>query len=217
MLGGMRAVTWTQVAQYIILIIAYLIPVVLLSASVTGIPIPQLMYGQALQRITELEAELGVVKNHIAPFVDANGAYSFTEAINFFALIFCLMVGTAALPHILMRYFTTPSVREARKSVGWSLFFIFLLYFTAPAYAAFAKLEVYQNVIGLPISALPAWVQSWGEIGLVGTCDAADAATRYVMCAGVTGNADGILQLSEFKIHTDAIVLARRRSPVCPT
>ena len=208
MLGGMRAVTWTQVAQYIILIIAYLIPVVLLSASVTGVPIPQLMYGQALEKITALESTLGVVKHHIAPFVGADGAYSFTEMVNFFALIFCLMVGTAALPHILMRYFTTPSVREARKSVGWSLFFIFLLYFTAPAYAAFAKLEVYQNVIGLPIASLPGWVQSWGEIGLVGTCDAADAATRYVMCAGVTGNADGILQLAEFKIHTDAIVLA---------
>ncbi len=208
MLGGMRAVTWTQVAQYIILIIAYLIPVVLLSASVTGVPIPQLMYGQALEKITELEAQLGVVKHHIAPFVGADGVYSFSEVVNFFALIFCLMVGTAALPHILMRYFTTPSVREARKSVGWSLFFIFLLYFTAPAYAAFAKLEVYQNVIGLPISDLPAWVKAWGEIGLVGTCDMADAATRYAMCVGVTGNGDGILQLSEFKIHTDAIVLA---------
>ncbi|MEX2200400.1 MAG: sodium:solute symporter family protein [Dongiaceae bacterium] len=208
MLGGMRAVTWTQVAQYIILIIAYLIPVVLLSAKQTGIPIPQLMYGEALQQITALEETLGVAKHHVSAFVDAEGNYSLSAAINFFALIFCLMVGTASLPHILMRYFTTPSVRDARKSVAWSLFFIFLLYFTAPSYAAFAKLEVYQNVIGQPIAALPAWVASWGAVGLVGACDAANAAEIFAMCVGVVGNADGILQISEFKINNDAIVLA---------
>ncbi|MBP7063762.1 sodium:solute symporter family protein [Ferrovibrio sp.] len=208
MLGGMRAVTWTQVAQYIILIIAYLIPVVILSMKVTGVPIPQLMYGQALEKIEVLEKTLGVVKGHTAVFSDAKGVMNFTDAMNFFALIFCLMVGTAALPHILMRYFTTPSVRDARKSVAWSLFFIFLLYFTAPSYAAFAKLEVYQNVIGQQISALPSWVQSWGAIGLVGACDAANADTIYALCKGVKGNADGILQLSEFRIAADAIVLA---------
>jgi cation/acetate symporter len=208
MLGGMRAVTWTQVAQYIILIIAYLVPVVLLSAKETGVPIPQLMYGQVLQEITAFEEQLGVVKHHIAPFVNAEGSYSTVAAVNFFALIFCLMVGTASLPHILMRYFTTPSVRDARKSVGWSLFFIFLLYFTAPSYAAFAKLEVYQNVIGQPIAELPGWVASWGAVGLVGACDAANAAELYSMCVGVAGNADGVLQLAEFKINNDAIVLA---------
>ncbi|WP_341911389.1 sodium:solute symporter family protein [Ferrovibrio terrae] len=208
MLGGMRAVTWTQVAQYIILIIAYLIPVMIMSAKVTGVPIPQLMYGQALEKILALEPALGVVKSHTAVFSDAKGVVNFTDGLNFFALILCLMVGTAALPHILMRYFTTPSVRDARKSVAWSLLFIFLLYFTAPSYAVFAKLEVYQNVIGQQITALPAWVQSWGAIGLVGACDAANAATQYALCKGVTGNADGILQLSEFRIAADAIVLA---------
>lgn len=208
MLGGMRAVTWTQVAQYIILIIAYLIPVMIMSAKVTGVPIPQLMYGQALEKILALEPALGVVKSHTAAFSDAKGVMNFTDGLNFFALILCLMVGTAALPHILMRYFTTPSVRDARKSVAWSLLFIFLLYFTAPSYAAFAKLEVYQNVIGQQITALPSWVQSWGAIGLVGACDAANAATQYALCKGVAGNADGILQLSEFRIAADAIVLA---------
>jgi cation/acetate symporter len=118
------------------------------------------------------------------------------------------MIGTAALPHILMRYFTTPSVRQARMSVGWSLFFIFLLYFTAPSYAAFAKLEVYQNVIGQQVANLPAWVAAWGQVGVVGACDAVNAAQLYKMCAGVRGNADGILQLAEFRIHADAIVLA---------
>lgn len=208
MLGGMRAVTWTQVAQYIILIIAYLIPVVIMSAKVTGVPIPQLMYGQALEKIQALEPALGVVKGHAAVFSDAKGNMNFTDGMNFFALILCLMVGTASLPHILMRYFTTPSVREARQSVAWSLFFIFLLYFTAPSYAAFAKLEVYQNVIGQQITALPGWVKSWGDIGLVGACDAANAATQFALCKGVTGNGDGVLQLKEFVIAADAIVLA---------
>lgn len=210
MLGGMRAVTWTQVAQYIILIIAYLLPVVILSTQLTGIPLPQLTYGQVLQQITELEQQLGIAKAHIAPFAGANGQFSGTEMLNFFALVACLMLGTAALPHVLMRFFTTPSVREARLSVGWSLFFIFLLYFTAPAYAAFAKLEVYQNVIGQSVADLPQWVTAWGRAGidLVGACDAANAAEVFKMCAGVAGNGDGILQAAEFKINADAIVLA---------
>ena len=87
------------------------------------------------------------LKPHIQPFLNYT-------PLNFFGIIFCMMVGTASLPHILMRYFTTPSVREARVSVGWSLFFIFLLYFSAPAYAAFSKLEVYSNIIGRDISQL---------------------------------------------------------------
>ena len=197
MLGGMRAVTWTQVAQYIILIVAYLVPVILLSSKVTGVPVPQLMYGQVLQEIAQYEQALGIAKGHATPFADAKGAYSFTAALNFFALIFCLMIGTASLPHILMRYFTTPNVRQARQSVGWSLFFIFLLYFTAPSYAAFAKLEVYQNVIGQQVALLPAWVQSWGAVGLVGACDAANAAEVFKICAGVVGNGDGLLQLAD--------------------
>jgi cation/acetate symporter len=208
MLGGMKAVTWTQVAQYIILIIAYLIPVVVLSAKVTGVPLPQIMYGQALEKIEAFEKTFGVAQPYTSAFTDARGNYSPTAMWNFFALILCLMVGTASLPHILMRYFTTPSVKQARDSVAWSLFFIFLLYFTAPAYAAFAKLEVYQNLIGQPIAKLPAWVASWGSIGLVGACDAANAAANFALCRGVTGNADGVLQLNEFRLHTDAVVLA---------
>jgi cation/acetate symporter len=104
------------------------------------------------------------------------------------------MVGTASLPHILMRYFTTPNVRDARRSVAWSIFFIFLLYFTAPAYAAFAKREVYRDVIGQQISSLPAWVQNWSQVGGLLTIK--------------DGNSDGILQLSEFVINQDIIVLS---------
>ncbi|WP_162914767.1 sodium:solute symporter family protein [Desertibaculum subflavum] len=210
LLGGMKAVTWTQVAQYIILIIAYLVPVVILSAQVTGIPVPQITYGGVLEKIEALEKTLGVAKSHVAPFANAKGEYSALAMWNFLALILCLMVGTASLPHILMRYFTTPSVRQARDSVGWSLFFIFLLYFTAPAYAAFAKYEVYSSLIGQPIASLPPWVANWGREGLalVGACDAANAVAQFPLCKGVVGNADGILQLSEFRIAADAVVLA---------
>ena len=112
---------------------------------------------------------------------------------NMLALTFCLMVGTAGLPHILMRYYTVPSVKDARMSVGWSLFFIFLLYFTAPAVAAFARNEVLNNVIGLPIAQLPQWMANWGKVGLVSFKDI---------------NADGILQFYELTIGPDAIVLA---------
>jgi cation/acetate symporter len=194
MLGGMRAVTWTQVAQYIILIIAYLVPVIWLSTTLYGIPIPELTYGQALDEIAQLEKKLGIAKPHVAAFTDAKGAFSWVEFHNFWALVLCLMVGTASLPHILMRYFTTPNVRDARKSVAWSIFFIFLLYFTAPAYAAFAKREVYRDVIGQQISSLPAWVQNWSQVGGLLTIK--------------DGNGDGILQLSEFVINQDIIVLS---------
>ncbi|MGH8519777.1 MAG: VC_2705 family sodium/solute symporter, partial [Panacagrimonas sp.] len=151
-------------------------------------------YGQALNDIAQLEQKLGIVKPHVSAYTDAKGQFSWVEFNNFWALTLTLMIGTASLPHILMRYFTTPNVRDARTSVGWSIFFIFLLYFTAPAYAAFAKLEVYSNVIGQPISALPAWVQNWSQVGGLLTIK--------------DGNNDGILQLSEFIINQDIIVLS---------
>jgi cation/acetate symporter len=133
--------------------------VVSLSTKRYGIPIPELTYGRALDQIAQCEAKLGSAKHFTDAFTDAKGQFSWTEFNNFWALVLCLMIGTASLPHVLMRYFTTPSVREARTSVAWSIFFIFLLYFTAPAYASFAKLEVYQNVIGQPIASL---LTPWG-------------------------------------------------------
>ncbi|MFC5506524.1 MULTISPECIES: sodium:solute symporter family protein [Hyphomicrobiales] len=204
MLGGMRAVTWTQVAQYIVLIVAYLIPVIILSTQKFGIPIPQLTYGQVLSEIQTKEAALGVsaAASHVVPFARY-------DPLNFFALVLCLMVGTASLPHVLMRYFTTPSVREARSSVAWTLLFIFILYFTAPAYAAFAKLEVFENVIGKPLAQLPGWVYTYGKIGLVQICgtNAVDVATITAACGKIAGHT-GILQLANFSIQADAIVIA---------
>ena len=279
-LGGMRAVTWTQVAQYLVLIVAYIAPVAMLSYKVTGIPVPQVMYGQVLQKIEGLErkisddpAEVAVrqlfvkradsyekrieglpqslvdekralaveieqlknsnaqmrdvivvererrelpktpeaahdywddmrrqalqqgaeLRHHAEPFPGKDAAESDTARRNFITLVFCLMVGTAALPHVLMRYYTTPSVREARSSVFWSLLFILALYLTAPAYAVFAKYEIYSNLIGSAIDQLPSWVSAWGKIGLVSIEDI---------------NLDGILQLAELSLNPDVIVLA---------
>ena len=281
-LGGMRAVTWTQVAQYVILIIAYLLPVVWLSVKHTGVPIPQAVYGYTLQKVTAKEEQLlkdpkelevrGIFKarsdaavaklkdvpaamaadktaaqkkvddlkaangpvaeikaaetalaalpkdetaaraaytaarvgngarsappiRHAEPYPGKDEAARDISRKNFLALVFCLMIGTAALPHILMRYYTTPSVKEARESVSWSLFFIFLLYFTAPALAVLAKFEVYTVLVGTHFDQLPGWIARWSAV---------DASLLSV----VDVNKDGILQLAELSIGGDIIVLA---------
>jgi len=208
MLGGMRAVTWTQVAQYIVLILAYLIPIFWMSG-VQGFGwLPQFMYGPAVERIMELEPIIGVgtaateqvaglsalTTLHATPREGALAAWQFVT------LVACMMIGTASLPHILMRYFTTPSVRDARNSVAWSLFFIFLLYFSAPALATFSKLQLIDpnlatSIIGRSIEDVMAleWVQKWSAIGLLAVRDS---------------NADGILQINEFFLNPDIIVLA---------
>src|SRR5262245_18865673 len=185
-LGGMRAITWTQVAQCIVLLIAYLAPVTILSLKLTGVPFPQIMYGEALQQITRLEAAQGITKSYVTPFND-------WTSWNFLALMFCLMCGTAGLPHILIRFYTVPDVGAARRSVGWAMLFISLLYFTAPAYAAFSRWEILQNVVGKPITAVPEWAANWSNAGLLAIKDL---------------NGDGILQFAELKINPDLVVLA---------
>lgn len=218
MLGGMRAVTWTQIAQYIVLIIAYLTPIVILSTQHYGIPIPELTYGRAIAEITAREGQMvkdglatlctaascapGTLKPHIQPFLT-------WSPLNFFGIIFCMMVGTASLPHILMRYFTTPSVRDARLSVGWSLFFIFLLYFSAPAYAAFSKLEVYTNIIGRDVSQIRPWLFNWGELGLIKICgqNAVNLDAAIAACKAIA-NHPGVVRFQDFVIDTDVIVLS---------
>jgi len=218
MLGGMRAVTWTQIAQYIVLIVAYLTPIVILSTQRYGIPIPELTYGNAILEITAREQQLvkdglailctkdacpsGTLRPHIEPFMNYT-------PLNFFGIIFCMMVGTASLPHILMRYFTTPSVKQARDSVAWSLLFIFLLYFSAPAYAAFSKLEVYTNIIGSNLTALKPWLFQWGELGLIQICgkNAANIDAVIAACKTIAGH-PGVLRFQDFVINTDVIVLS---------
>jgi cation/acetate symporter len=218
MLGGMRAVTWTQIAQYIVLIVAYLVPIVILSTQHYGIPIPELTYGRAIAEITAREQEMirtglatlctaadcgaTTLKPHIQPFMNYT-------PLNFFGIIFCMMVGTASLPHILMRYFTTPSVKQARDSVAWSLLFIFLLYFSAPAYAAFSKLEVYTNIIGRDLNDIRPWLFNWGELGLIQICgkNAASLEAVIAACKEIAGH-PGVLRFQDFVIAQDVIVLS---------
>ena len=280
-LGGMRAVTWTQVAQYIILIIAYMTPVVWLSLKHTGNPIPQIAYGQVLQKVTEREkvltadpkeievrnifkaradaananlknpaaayakgkadaeqalakakaenappAQLAAAEKalasypkdeaaakaqwnkdkglaaraapprpHAQPYPGKDEAAQNIARNNFLGIVFCMMFGTAALPHILMRYYTTPSVGQARQSVFWSLFFIFLLYFTAPSLAVLAKYDVYHFLVGSSFADLPRWAASW-------------AAVDPSLLSITDWNKDGIVQLAEIVLGTDIIVLA---------
>ncbi|MDN2581323.1 sodium:solute symporter family protein [Aquibium sp. ELW1220] len=209
MLGGMKAVTWTQVAQYIVLIVAYLLPAIWMSTVQFGIPIPQLTYGGALSQIAQYEQLLGVVKSHVVPFQN----YS---PMDYFFLIFCLMVGTASLPHILMRFFTTPTVREARKSVGWSLFFIFLLYFTAPAYAAFSKMNLMSLFAGaegnlLAYSAIPQWMINWGSIAghqLVTICGVKAETVAAVQAACEAKGFAAGFPYAELRLNNDMIVLS---------
>jgi cation/acetate symporter len=143
MLGGMRGVTWTQVAQYIVLIIAYLLPVFWISNKIGAGFFPHFMLGDEVARIAQLEQEFGLVKNSkaaLAAHPETAGLKSISVAHSavpagamaawkYISLVICMMVGTASLPHILMRYFTTPSVTAARRSVAWSLFFYLLIVF----------------------------------------------------------------------------------------
>jgi cation/acetate symporter len=241
-LGGMKSVTWTQVAQYIILILSYMVPVVVLSFKLFAIPVPQIMYGQLLQSnnakaiqisadpqekatrakwAEESKALAEKMKDPAASEADKEKAKA-AKAVadkqaaapaadgaklekylavpegkgmwNFLALTFCLMVGTAGLPHILTRYYTTPSVRQARTSVGWSLFFIFLLYFTAPAYASFARNAVFTGLVGSNVAELPRWITLWAPAGLFSVVDKLG---------------DGVVQFADFVVKsTDFVVLA---------
>jgi cation/acetate symporter len=283
-LGGMRAITWTQVAQYIIIIIAYMIPVVWLSVKHTNVPIPQIAYGEALSKLSEREKELNAdpgeqqvrrifqdradeydarlkalpkswedglleqqryieklkrenaslidiraagrelaaypadpeearrrwiedkakntvrsepVTPHAEPFPGKTEEASNIKRNNFLALVLCLMLGTAALPHILVRFYTASSVPEARKSVFWTLFFIALLYITVPALAVLVKFDIYTSLVGSEFSSLPSWVSYWANI---------DKLNPLVAMTDL--NKDGIVQLAEIVMDGDIVVLA---------
>lgn len=183
--GGMKGITWTQVAQYIILIIAYLVPVIFMSFHLTSNPLPWISYGEILTKMGELDRELGI-SEYFAPFT--NGT-----KWQFLALMFTLMCGTAGLPHVIVRFYTVGTMKAARWSGAWALVFIGLLYFSAPAYAAFARFILMTEVAGRKISELPAWTQSWIDTGKLGIADT---------------NGDGILQWLELQIANDIVVMA---------
>ena len=290
-LGGMRAVTWTQVAQYIVLLVAYVVPVAWLSFNQHASVVPQATYGYQLRkviasekkiqadpaeqqviaifkaraaefdaRLVDIPAALAVERRTAAgriaelkaanapqgdiqaaervlarvprdaqeardawtrardadlerakplagmpphaqqfagdPHGDAAARKAFDDSRhNFIALVFCLMVGTASLPHVLTRFYTTPSVAETRRSVTWSLLFIVLLYLTAPALAVLVKVEVFDSLVGTRFDQLPAWINNWAHVD-----------SSLLQVADVNG--DGILQLGEIKIGGDIVVLA---------
>ncbi|HEV2611106.1 MAG TPA: sodium:solute symporter family protein [Noviherbaspirillum sp.] len=283
-LGGMRAITWTQIAQYIIILIAYMIPVVWLSVKHTGVPIPQIAYGSALSKLSDREKALNddpreheiraVFKQradeydtrlkelptswekgriaaqrylddlrrsnaslieiraaaralanyprnveearrrwtdarnsnlahsmpivaHTMPFAAESEAASDIKRNNFLALVFCLMMGTAGLPHLLARFYTTPSVQETRSSVFWTLFFIMLIYTTIPALAVLVKYDLYTSLVGSDFSSLPAWVSYWAGVDKVNP-----------LIAIFDINKDGVVQLAEVFIDGDMVVLA---------
>ncbi|MBD8033620.1 MULTISPECIES: sodium:solute symporter family protein [Solibacillus] len=183
--GGMKGITWTQVAQYIILIIAYLVPVIFMSLQLTSNPLPWISYGEIVTKMGELDRELGI-SEYFAPFT--NGT-----KWQFLALMFTLMCGTAGLPHVIVRFYTVGTMKAARWSGAWALVFIGLLYFSAPAYAAFARFILMTEIAGKKIAELPAWTQSWIDTGKLGIVDT---------------NGDGILQWLELKIANDIVVMA---------
>ena len=290
-LGGMRAITWTQVAQYVILLLAFFIPVSWLAYKQLGNPIAPVVYGAQLQKISQLERKLaadpaeqqvaaiflerahdyearlrdiqgalerersavkerirllkaqeadsalivqasrelsalpkdvptarerwtramhesyerarplGGLPPHSQPFAgDPNGTPAqqedfSTSRLNFLALVFCLMVGTAGLPHLLTRYYTTPTVAESRTSVAWTLFFVALVYLSAPALAVLVKFEVMNNLVGSSFDALPPWIAQWAKVD-----------PSLISVADVNG--DGILQWGEIRLGADLVMLA---------
>ena len=283
-LGGMRAITWTQVAQYIIILVAFLIPTIWLSAKHADNPVPQVAYGTLLPKLAERERalrddpkeqqvraifrqradaydarlkalpaswEAGLLEvqrrhdavrlrngsmaevrqaeralidyprnaeqaarawsavrdanlvrakapqPHAQPFAADDEAASDARRNNFLALVICLMLGTAALPHILMRSYVTTSVAETRGSVFWTLFFILLIYLTIPALAVLVKFDVYSSLVGSNFSELPEWISYWANV---------DKVNPLIRVADV--NADGIVQLAEIAIDGDVLVLA---------
>jgi len=283
-LGGMRAITWTQVAQYIIIVVAFLIPAMWLSVKHADNPVPQIAYGKVLTQLSAREqvlssdpkeqevrdiyaqrarnyqagldglpaawdegrlaaqrqldilrkrnASLFDIRNaeraliaypkspeearvlwqaalalnlkraepitpHAQPFPAPDRAQSDIKRNNFLALVFCMMLGTAALPHILMRSYTTPSVHETRVSVFWTLFFILLIYLTIPALAVLVKYDIYSALVGTQYAQLPTWVSYWANV---------DKLSPLISIVDV--NRDGIVQLAEIAIDADVLVLA---------
>ena len=183
--GGMKGITWTQVAQYLVLIIAYLIPVIFMSLQLTSSPLPWISYGELISDMGELDRQLGI-SEYFAPFTEGT-------KWQFIALMFTLMCGTAGLPHVIVRFYTVSTMKAARWSGAWALLFIGLLYLSAPAYAAFSRFILMTKVAGSAINDLPAWTKSWIDTGKLQMAD---------------GNGDGTLQWNELIISNDIVVMA---------
>ena len=197
-LGGMKGITYTQVAQYCVLIFAFMVPAIFISIQMTGNPIPQLGMGGEindgsgqflLEKLNGLSKELG-----FSEYTKGN-----KSIIDVFCITLALMVGTAGLPHVIVRFFTVKKMRDARKSVGLALLFIALLYATAPAVAVFAKTNLIETVSDQPYSSMPGWFKNWEDTGLIEFIDKnGDNKIQYLADASK----------NELKIDNDIMVLA---------
>lgn len=197
-LGGMKGITYTQVAQYCVLIFAFMVPAIFISIQMTGNPIPQLGMGGEindgsgqflLEKLNGLSKELG-----FSEYTKGN-----KSVIDVFCITLALMVGTAGLPHVIVRFFTVKKMRDARKSVGLALLFIALLYATAPAVAVFAKTNLIETVSNQPYSSMPGWFKNWEDTGLIEFIDKnGDNKIQYLADASK----------NELKIDNDIMVLA---------
>lgn len=195
-LGGMKGITYTQVAQYCVLIFAFMVPAIFISIQITGNPIPQIGFGSTgadgvylLDKLDGLHRELGFHEY-------TSGSKS---KLDVFFITAALMVGTAGLPHVIVRFFTVKKVSDARKSAGWALLFIAILYTTAPAIAVFARTNLIETVSNKPYKELPPWVGNWEKTGLMKFDDK---------------NSDGLVQyladpvMNELTVDKDIMVLA---------
>ncbi|WP_161890424.1 sodium:solute symporter family protein [Pontibacter russatus] len=177
-LGGMKGITYTQVAQYCVLIFAYMVPAIFISLMLTGNPIPQLGLGSELK-------EGGYMLDKLDGMLTELGFAAFTSGskatIDVFFITAALMVGTAGLPHVIVRFFTVPRVRDARMSAGYALVFIAILYTTAPAVGAFGMYNMLQTTSNQPIADMPQWVTNWQKTGLIALDDKnGDGRIQYV-------------------------------------
>jgi len=204
-LGGMKGITYTQVTQYCVLIFAYLVPAIFLSLLITGNPIPQIGLGGTdqesgrflLDRLNGLHSELGFASY-------TSGEKTSTDI---FFITAALMAGTAGLPHVIIRFYTVPKVKDARISVGWALLFIAILYTTAPAIAVFARTNLINTVSEQPYSEMPEWFTTWESTGLISFQDHnQDGLIQFVGPEAQTANGESIP--NELTIDPDIMVLA---------
>ena len=204
-LGGMKGITYTQVAQYCVLIFAYMVPAIFLSILITGNPVPQLGLGGAdlvsgeylLDRLDGLHEQLG-----FAAYTDGS-----KSTLDIFAITAALMVGTAGLPHVIIRFYTVPRVRDARISAGWALLFIAILYTTAPAVAVFARTNLLNTVSEQPYEAVPEWFTTWENTDLIAYEDHnGDGLIQFVGPDAVDESGQAVQ--NELTIDRDIMVLA---------
>ncbi len=178
--GGMKGVTWTQVAQYCVLIVAYLIPAIAISMELTGNPIPHGAIGDVVPQLDQLQTDLG-----LDPYT---GPFANLSMLNVFAITFVLMVGTAGLPHVIVRFYTVKSVKDARWSAVWAITFIGVLYTVAPAIAMFARLEILSSFADLGAQGMSqqlGWVQNWAQAGLIESSGWTDQTTVRQMLGSI--------------------------------